>query len=198
MSRLRSAWRRSLSQEAAKRDDTGGVLILALVFIIAVGLIVGALANLTMNDLNNTTVFNSVRAQQYAANSAVEVAVQSMRYAPLVAAGQTLNAVPPSYCWGNGPTSTLTNVNGVSISVWCSTIQDLASADTRTVTFYACDPSVSASACESAPKLQAVVIYDDYFAGSSNAPLTESCDLQPPPLRACGAGMTIQQWLWKG
>jgi hypothetical protein len=173
------------------RGDEGAVLILALVFIIAVGLIVGALANLTMNDLNNTTVFNSVRAEQYAANSAVQVAVQSMRYTPLVGANQTLNAYPPSYCWGSSSPSTVTNVNGVSFTVWCSTVQDLASASTRTVTFYACDPSLSASQCAASPKLQAVVVYDDYPPGN-NAPMTQSCSW------SCGEGMTIQQWLWKG
>ncbi len=191
---MKSAGRRSreVVHEGSSIGDEGGVLILALVFIIAVGLIVGALANLTMNDLNNTTIFNSVRAQQYAANSAVQVAVQSMRYTPLVGTGQTLNAVPPSYCWGSGPASTVTNVNGVSFSVWCSTIQDLASANTRTVTFYACDPSLTATQCAAAPKLQAVVVYDDYPPGNSNAPMTAACSW------SCGEGMTIQQWLWKG
>ena len=188
----KSGSRRRVTRECGAHNDSGGVLILALVFIIAVGLIVGALANLTMNDLNNTSVFNSVRAQQYAANSAVQVAVQSMRYTPLVSAGQTLNAVPPSYCWGSGPQSTVTNVNGVSFSVWCSTIQDLASANTRTVTFYACDPSLTATQCAATPKLQAVVVFDDYPPGNQNAPMTQTCSW------SCGEGMTIQQWLWKG
>ena len=42
------------------RNESGAIIILALVYIVAVSLIVGALADWATNDLNNTTKFNDM------------------------------------------------------------------------------------------------------------------------------------------
>src|ERR1700722_2354621 len=119
-------------------DEAGAVLVLALVFLVVVGAIVGSLATWTMNDLNNTSHFTSARSLQYAANSATQVAIQSIRYNPLLGTDQTLNASPPSYCWGNASSPALAPIDVDNFAVWCSTEWNPSSSNTRVVTFSTC------------------------------------------------------------
>jgi hypothetical protein len=176
----------------AGHDEAGAVLILALVFLITVSLIVGALMSWATNDLNNTSKFASARSLQYAATSATETAIQAIRYTPLLWTGQTLqtlNASPPSYCWGSGPSSQLTT-DGDSMTVWCSTAWTPTSANSRVVTFSACQSSVSAALCASNPVLQAVVTFDDYPPLLVSSPTTGQCVVY------CGTAITVNSWLW--
>jgi large repetitive protein len=179
------------------RDEAGAVLILALVYLVAVSVIVGGLTDWAMNDLKNTGNFSSARSTQTAATSAVETAIQSIRYAPLLfatssASQQTLNASPPVPCWGNGASpSGLTAASvGANINVWCSTGWNPTSALTRVVTFSACPSSVSSGAqCALQPLLQTVVTFDDYPPGIQT-PTTSQC------VTYCGTSMTVNSWLW--
>jgi hypothetical protein len=161
---------------------------LALVFIIIVGGAVALLTSWVTNDLSNSTHFTNARNLDYAATSATEVAINSIRYTPLAVAGETLNSNPPNYCWGTSSPSSLTT-DGYDVAVWCSTAEDLQSAQTRTVTFYACLSSVSATQCAASPFLQAIVIYDDYPPGGSQ-PLTKQCTTY------CGEGAQLESWDW--
>jgi hypothetical protein len=180
------------------RSERGAVLILALIYIVSISVIVGALTTWALNDLNNTKAFHSASALDYAATSAVEVAVQSIRYAPLYS-----ETMSPSlgYCWtpAAGYVSQLT-VNNDTVAVWCSTVESLASAQTRVVTFYACKSTLTSSsssptvlaaavAC-SGPNsdiLTAKVTFDDYPPGGS-APLISTCT------QACGQSATTDKW----
>ncbi|MFI5036642.1 MAG: hypothetical protein ACHQFZ_10615 [Acidimicrobiales bacterium] len=186
---------------AARRSadsESGAILILALAFIIVVSVTVAALSTWALNSLNNTTKFNSARALDYAAGGATQIAIQSMRYTPLVGTvqspGYTLNASPPSYCWGNGPKSTAPAINGITISVFCTTIENLASSSTRVVTFYACRSSgaaaaAAAAACVTTPVLQSQVSYNDYPPGGG-VTLKNTCT------QTCGEGANLLQWDW--
>ena len=201
------------------RDESGAVLVLALIFMVAVGLIVGGLASWTSNDLKNALDFQSARNAQYALSSTSQVAIQNIRYTPLLGGvdggdgGATLNASPPSYCWGPTPftapptgdsyVSELT-VQNYQVAVWCSTVWDPTSTSTRVVTVSACLTSVistpsnpgplsavqsAATACAAQPGLQTIVTFDDYSA-SNPTPHTNACS-PPPSSEACGTGMTI-------
>jgi hypothetical protein len=173
------------------RDEAGAVLILALVFLIVVGGVVGTLANWTMNDLSNTSHFASASSLQYAADNATNVAIQDIRYTPLLSTAQTLNASPPSYCWGSAANPPqLPTIDGENMAVWCSTQWNPPSAQTRVVTFSTCLSSVSAAACAATPLLQAVVTFDDYPSGVS-APVSGQCVVY------CGTGMTVDSWAWQ-
>src|SRR6202043_2792100 len=103
----------------------------------------------------------------YAVSSAVQVAVQSIRYTPLMS--QTASPAIGE-CWvpASGSVSQLT-VNNLNVTVWCTTSQNLASAATRVVTFYACTGAAASTgvACASpkADLLTAVVTFDDYPPG---------------------------------
>jgi len=181
-----------------ERDESGSILVLALVFLVVGAMVVAVLTADLTGDLRSSQIFQSVRSEQYAARSATDLAINSIRYAydspraptsnTSTLRAQTLNASPPSYCWGSGPKSAL-KTDGVLVDVWCSTAWNPASASTRTVTFSACLDGVGAAACAATPYLQAIVSYDDYPSGVS-APSSEPCYLY------CGTGMITDSWLW--
>ena len=173
------------------RDEAGAILILALVFLLAIGLIAGALASWTSASLKNTLNFQHDRNARYALSSTTQVAIQNIRYTPLF--GTTLNATPPSYCWGTGPSSQLTYTNNgvaVQVAVWCSTVWNPSSSSTRVVTLSACMTNVAstATACAASPGLQTVVTFDDY---SSSNPTVNPGFCLTPPSGTCGSGMTM-------
>jgi hypothetical protein len=178
-----------------QNGERGSVLILAFVYLTAVGLTVAALAGWAANDLRNTTRFTSVRALQDANRSAVETALQTMRYTPLLGSTQTLNASPPNFCWGNGPLSQLT-IDGYTVDTFCSTAWTPTSAQTRVVSISSCldtgkSATLQATACVADPYLRVVVTYDDYPPGGS-VPISGSCTLWS----WCGEGQTINSWIW--
>ena len=188
--------------------ESGATLVLALLFLVVIGLIVGGLASWTSNDLSNSLRFQQDRSAQYALSSTTQVAIQNIRYAPLLGSKQTLNASPPSYCWGptpaagTGTVSELTVLN-YQVAVWCSTVWTPTSASTRVVTVSACLTSVvptpvsgsslasvqaAALQCAGSPGLQTLVTFDDY---STANPSVNPGVCIPPPNGTCGQGMTV-------
>lgn len=135
-------------------DETGAVLILALVYIIVISITVGALAYWATNGLNNTTQFYTGAQLQYAASAAVQTAVQSIQTAPQpgdpdatqmyngvsveiqnivhTVAGTTypLYTSSPGVCWNNAAgtvtVSSLTFYSTLTIDVFCSTVENLS------------------------------------------------------------------------
>jgi hypothetical protein len=191
---LSSRGLRRRPHEQGVRDEAGAVLILALVFLVTVGAVVGSLASWAMNDLNNTAAFTSARSMQNAVVNATELAIQTIRYTPALSTGQTLNASPPTSCWGSG-SSTLASQEGSTsqnVAVWCSTAWNPSSANTRVVTLSACPvtSTETATTCAANPYLQVVAIYDDYPAGVISAPTTAQCVVY------CGTGLTVSSWIW--
>ena len=130
-------------------------------------IIVGSLTYAVSNDVNNSTNFKNSRQTQYAATSIANLALQSIRYTPLLSVNQTLNASPPRYCWGSGPISQLSGVADLpNMSVFCSTAWNPTSAATRVVTLSACPTTglsakAAGTACAAHPTLQGVVVFDD-------------------------------------
>jgi hypothetical protein len=181
------------SDVAVRREanESGAVLILALVFLLVVGGVVGSLANWALNDLNNTKQFTTARTMQYAVSGATETAIQNIRYTPLLGFGQTLNASPPTACWttGSNPLIASVTVNAQIVDAWCSTVWTPTSAATRVVTISTCLSSVSVTACAAHPALQAVVTFGDYPPGYS-APNSGQCQVY------CGTSMTVNSWVW--
>ncbi|MEO9180903.1 MAG: hypothetical protein ABI298_04545 [Acidimicrobiales bacterium] len=188
-SRSNTRGRRISIREERSKGESGTALILALVYIVAISLIVGALSDWAMNDLSNTKHFNDASSINYSATSATEVAIQSIRAYPQIA--QTVPGIAwTGECWnvqGGGP-STL-SVDGYSMTVWCSTLEKLTSAATRTVTFQTCQSTYTATQCATNPLLTAVVVFDDYPPGGSPVH-TVTCSV------TCGEGATQQSWIW--
>jgi hypothetical protein len=178
------------------------VLILALVYIISISLVVGALASWAMNDLNNTTVFKSVSQLHYSATSVTNVAIQSIRYYPIPTSVPT-GASAPAPCWAPtaAPSVVSPPVDNFNVAVWCSTVESLNNLlpglYTRIVTFYACLYSAepSGAQCKSNPLLTAVVGYDDYPAGRS-AHLNQQCNQGVQGVGQCGSSAALLNWVW--
>jgi hypothetical protein len=63
-----------------KRDDSGAVLILALVFVIVTGVVGVALASLTSTNLIATSSLQAKRGVEFEADGAVDAAIQMVRY----------------------------------------------------------------------------------------------------------------------
>jgi hypothetical protein len=180
----------------ASYNDRGATLILAMAFLVAVCIVVVSLSNWVGNDLNNTAHFTSAHALETAANDATETAIENVRYS---FSSSMVNASPPVPCWTTGSTPgqfTLTGVPTEVVNVWCSTLWAPESAATRTVTFSTCLSSVSATACQANPELQAVMVFDDYPYPSgvaSSSPCTTTGSATTP---TCGEGMTVQSWIF--
>jgi len=194
------------------RDEKGASLILALIFIVAVSLIVGGLTDWAVNDLGNTRNFQSASSLNYAASSVTELAIQSIRSTPLGLETENFNSGTPvpGYCWAPAAglyVSGLSGIDGYNVAVWCSTVEVDRSPSTRTVTFWACKESSlsainSTTAAQSAGQtcmnntggnllLTAVVIFDDYPQGGGT-PLHAQCT------STCGEGATTTRWQWTG
>ena len=186
-------------------DEQGSMLILGMVFLVVISMTIASLANWTMNDLTNTRAFTSAQATSSSVTSVANVAVQSIRYATLLPNLPQNEDVTLGRCWvptGNLAFSQLTT-DGVTVAIWCSTVENLKSPATRVVDLYACvstlsyTPGVSsagtistaAAACKASPQLYVEVTFDDYPPGGSS-PLTTQCSTW------CGDGTSLDTWSW--
>ena len=169
--------------------------MLALLFMVVIGTMVGAIATWTSNGLSNTLTFQKAGNVQSALSSASNVAIQNIRYTPMITGTpNTLNANPPTACFGTAVPSTVQTQVG-SVDVWCSTVWTPTSANTRVVTVSACLSSAdggNGATCAQHTGLQTVVTFDDYSAQNPNISLA-ACTA--PPTGTCGTGMTISSSL---
>ena len=182
------------SAHARRRNDAGSSLILALIYIVAISLIVLALASWATNDLNNTTKFSDASQFDTALRSITELGTQNIRYVPQnTSVSSSPGVVGP--CWNVSPgTMSSEVVDGYSLAVWCQTTetaQSLLTANTRTVTLYACPTNITTGAsCALTPSVTSTVTFDDYQAANS-APLSQTC-VYPN----CGFSATQNTWIW--
>jgi len=181
------------------RSERGASLILALVFIVVVAVIVGAISSLAMNDLNNTTNFNSAAALDYSASSVANLAIQGVRYAPQAVDG----AAGTGPCW-NASTSAVSQqtFNSQKVAIWCTSVHHAGSSQSRDVTMIACastlpdgaSQAASLSAeqsCATNPVLTVVEAYDDYSASG-----TDTCVGAQASATTCGFGASTLVWKW--
>jgi hypothetical protein len=186
--------------QRGQRDDSGAVLILALIFLVAVSLIVTALLTWVGTSLSATAAFTNQRNLESATTSTVDLAIQQTK---TTFNSALLEASPPQPCWGTGSTSQLT-INGYTIDVWCSMTWSPFSGATRTITYSACpdgsgsqstlpNSAVTATQCAASPLLQAIETFDDY---APNSPVSN----EPVPCSAvntCGQTQNQVSWLWE-
>ncbi len=204
------SWRRlrtrpntdSLIESSAPGDEAGAVLILAMIFLVAVSLIVAGLLTFVGNSLTATADFTSEQSIETAATNAVNLAIQESR---ISFASQMQNAFggantplgsQPSACWfdSGAPQQPPAIAGEPQISVWCSMIWQPFSAATRTVTYSACPSSETNVACAAAPLLQAVEVFDDYPPGVG-VPLVNP--VQCNFYGYCGESASQISWQWR-
>ena len=186
------------SRREQPEDESGAILILALVFLVAVSLIVVSLLSWSGASLLSTTAFGNERSVEYAATSAVDLAIQNTRYSY---DSQFLTNTAPQPCLGSGvtPPTFTEGVNGTTvqetIDVYCTMTWDPSSSETRIITYSACPTTdnFTASQCAQTPLLQAVVSFNDYAGITSPPP---DCD-SPINDSSCGLTMAQLSWTWR-
>jgi Tfp pilus assembly protein PilX len=151
------------------RDESGAVLILALMFMLVVGLTVGALATASANDIDNTGVFKRARSSLSAAEGAIQTQMSIMRHAYAT----TCPATPYA-------------LDGMSIVVTCTATVNPASSASRVINFTASPQGLS-----SKDLISAQVTYDDF----SSVFNTNDCLASTPSPTTCGSGMTVNSWV---
>lgn len=196
-----------ITERDESENERGATLMLALVYMLVVSAIIGALSYWTANDALNGAHFAKVDAQEIAYTNAVNVAMQSMRDNPPSSGDGNSGHLTP--CWGSGSASSLDNVaSGLNVTVWCSTTSHSTKNTTkngtktttkttkiRTVTYSACPSSLSASACADNPNLNAVVMYTDYSTVSTTGGTVTAGNTACTT--TCGASQTVEQWSWR-
>lgn len=172
------------------RSDSGAVLVLALLFVLVVGLVGGALVGFADSSLAQTSNANTDRSASYAAESAIQVAIQQVR-------NLTTSSTAPGYSTGSGPVNTCptTTVSipedgaagsgtNESFDVMCAVGQAPAPFE-RTVVFVACPHGTPQASCltgqssftpaiQSGAVVSASTTFDDLAQGC-NIPSPASC-----------------------
>ena len=172
------------------------MLILALVFLVAVSLVVTALLSWLGTSLNATASFTYERNVEYGVTDAVNLAIQNTRYSFDVGTPTPfLNNATPELC-----ATYAVPEQSNSVHVYCSMIWQPFSANTRVFSYSACtsdSPSDATPAdCAAMPLLQAVVAFDDYPSGvATPSPQPSPCT----PIQSngtCGLSMSQVSWQW--
>jgi hypothetical protein len=195
-------------------DESGAVIILALVFLVAVSLIVTALLTWVGGSLHATGSFTDERNVEYAATNGVNLAIQNTRYTfdfgttnPLSTPPNTamLNNATPELC----ASYQIPNEAASQVDVYCSMVWQAYSANTRIFTYSACSSASASNAtaadCAAKPLLQAVIAFDDYPSGvavpsPSPTPCVPILQQGNPPSGldngSCGSSMAQVSWQW--
>jgi hypothetical protein len=148
--------------------DRGAALILAIGFVVMIGAICAGLAALVTSSLGNRVSLEALRDRQYAAESAVEEAITSIRL--------TDRTTPP-VC---GFTSAL---NGVAVRVDCADAYGVVAdpgndvLGQRNVIFWACVDTGAPCATERA-LVRAVVNFEQRYAGAVTMTYVQSWSVQ--------------------
>jgi Tfp pilus assembly protein PilX len=146
---------------AFKRPETGAALLVVLVVLLGVGLICSGLTSMTSTALRSSQSLNGDRDATFAAENAIEVAVQHVRYTSATYATEAT-------CLSGGSAIT---TNAHAVTVRCS---HQSSSKGREVEFQACQSSDPTCL---QPTVTAVVRFEDN-ATTCTASTTSGCGQQ--------------------
>jgi hypothetical protein len=167
-------------------SERGASLILALVFLFAVGIVLAAVGTLAADALLNTNNARSQRTAAQDADTAVTVAMQYTRYNYVSPASPT-GCLPSSLAIpSSDPGRSATN----PVEVYCTQDFSYLQNPTRVVDFYACGTTINETTCTTVPGaalLHARVDYSDL-----NANGLDFCS--STTTSSCGLAMTIAFW----
>jgi hypothetical protein len=174
-------------------DDRGAALLMALAFMVALGIVISAVATFATGAFTTSINLGQQRSLEANAESAATIAISNERYQfdhsiPLAGASP-YNCMPA----GHQIYPAVTGTAG-RMTVFCDIVaQSQGSANSRELEFTACPVSTSATSppgtC-SQVELYALVAYDDV---PPNAPgSADSCGRTTP--NTCGIAMTVLTW----
>lgn len=153
-------------------DESGAALVLALVFLLAIGLVLLAITNLAGGAATNTFNLRSIRTSELQAENVTTEAIAQAR-------------ASASVCSSGG--SVL-----YSGQVYCVQTTNSLALETRQVDFYACPAASAGSPCSvTGPGmlLHATVVYDDIPPDNPASPQCSGAATQ-----TCGISVSIKTW----
>lgn len=177
-------------QRPGRHDESGAVLILALLFMVVTALVVTSLAAWEGTNINDIGAVKSGRSALYASNGAVQVAIANTRYS--YPSSTALQLCPNSSAqYGTDPFT----IDGVSVVVTCQTNLNPACPSSvgictreETLTAYPAAQCTSTS-CSGNDDVQAVVYFDDFSSSSAD-------DCNPMGAQTtCGSSMSVYSWI---
>jgi hypothetical protein len=165
--------------QSRRANEQGAVLVMALVFVVAVGLVVLAIANLASASLLNTSNLRAQRATEANAENAAMISAQLVRTSFSLPVGTVTT------CPGSGAVSS--EVVKCLLTSWSS-----GATATRAVQIFVCSASEAAN-CNS-PTSQPVVLFAVISYGDVPANNPGLYDCSTSGQSTCGITMTINQW----
>lgn len=178
-------------------EESGAVLLLALIFVIVMSVTLLAIVNFAGDALINTANLKGQRALEYSADAATDAAIQTVRYSYYAFDGTTNasgDCVPDGTVLILPDTATMPAVNGSTMTVTCSgvinrdPVTHQPQQNTRTVTFTTCE---QATCTNSNAIIVAIVTFQDY----STAGIYKCTSA--PDSATCGTGDIVQSWIEK-
>ena len=194
-----STRRATLARETVSDEgnESGAILILALVFVIIVTFSIFGLITFGGVGIKNTVGLKSQRALEYAADGATTAAIQTVRYSYL-----SFNAYPPIDCLPDGavlsaPDSVTMTINSEQMVVDCSSTSLPSNLSPRpqdrVIAFYACTTSQLTTGPE--PYCFAgnsIVTATVDFQDVSNGGVYDCSNINTA---TCGTGESIVSWV---
>lgn len=102
-----------------RHDDGGYSVLVVMGFVLLLMSAILFTGFQIQSDTINGQSLSATSARHDALTAVGVAGLQSLRYAPLIGTGQTLNASPPSYCFGTASSSV--TVNSFTATAYCST-----------------------------------------------------------------------------
>jgi hypothetical protein len=178
------------------RDESGAILVLALIFMVATALLITGLTAWEGNDIKNVGSLTSARNALNAADGAIQTAIANTRYEYPSSA---ILSSTGSFCPSSGSSQPSTNPfasNGPPIVVWCKASTNLNQCPniqntlipgcSRTETLFAYPKTqCTSTSCSGAPYMESEIVFDDWSAQGNN-----DCSPTGTPT-TCGSTMTV-------
>ena len=137
----------------ARRDESGVALVLALSFMVLIGLVTSALLNSLISSVDQRQVLDRVRNRQYAADAAIEQDIARVRALGGGGAGSQPCASGPRTAYA---------LNGFTIHVTCTNVRTstISGFDQRNVFFTSCIDTGSGECTAATTIVSAQVNYE--------------------------------------
>jgi hypothetical protein len=177
-----------------RASEEGAVLILALVFLVAIGLVLMTLVSLAGTNLAVTSNLQAQRNLEYYADALVDGAIQAVRHE---APSSITNPTCPNFAsWPSPPAPAGNNlVVDCAMGIPTTGTPPVPSFYGRIVEFDACpvaSPPLSFSSCQSAAIVRANVVFNDVSNAPGCSGTIPSCYGGFPGF--WGTGMTLESW----
>jgi hypothetical protein len=188
---------RGRAEAMKSRDESGAILVLALIFMVVTALLITGLTAWEGNDIKNVGSLKSARSAVYAAEAAIQVAAANTRSEyPSSALLSSTGGFCPNDSSQQQQTTNPFTMDGQNVVVWCNAstnlaqcpkVQGLAISDcTRVETLSAyLQSECTSTQCTGQPYVQSEVVFDDYSSQNINDCVAGGLDT------TCGGTMSV-------